>query len=278
MLLGTRRCFLTLASGSLVLGGMAAGLPAFARGGDDALPNTFFSPHGRPYRAPTGAPYPVADWFKAADRNGDGKLDRDEFVADAAAFFAFLDVGANGVLGPDDISFYEHRIAPEVLGQRVLVYADGSQRVWPAAPRLWLAQYIPDNGGPDNGPTGPMNGGPMGQDNRDGPDGPGGPGQPGLGGNPHEGEIVPNEALPGPRQGPNIDPTVGVGASPYSLIREPEPVTAADPDYVERGVVRKAQFLAHAHDNFAQLDRAKSGFLTLDSLPRSQVQLLLARG
>jgi hypothetical protein len=263
----TRRHFATLVSGSLAAAGLARSLPAFARD-EDALPNVFFSPHGRPYRAPAGAPYPVADWFRDADRNGDGKLDRDEFVADAAAFFAVLDLNGDGVLNGDDISFYEHRIAPEVLGMRVTVYAGGRTRARPDGARLWLAQY------------GPMDGGPFGPNGQgQGPVAPGGPGQMGQGGVPDQGNLVVQpDALPRAPTNPKSDSDVGRGVEPYSLIREPEPVTASDPDYIVRNVVRKASFLAHAHDNFAFLDQDHRGYLTLAGLPQSPVQKLLASG
>ena len=279
----TRRRFVTLVSGSLALGGLAAGLPALAR--DEAAPNVFISPHGRPYRAPARAPYPVVDWFKAADRNGDGKLDRDEFVADAAAFFAFLDQRGDGELDAQEVAYYEHRIAPEVLGMRVTVYADGRMRVTPGAagagpgqPRLWLAQYGQYGQNPErNGAPGPDEGGPWGQDGQ-GPNGPVGPGT-GYHGDPSEGGVVPQDALPHSPTAQDPNAAFGTGAAPYSLFRDPEPVTAADRDYVIDAKVRKAEFIARANENFAALDRARRGYLMLDDLPQTPVQrLLLARG
>jgi hypothetical protein len=271
----TRRRLIALASGFVAASGLvAAARPALARSGDgDSVPNVFVSPHGRPFRAPAGAPYPVVDWFRAADRNGDGKLDRDEFVADAAAFFAFLDMNGDGALDGADIDFYEHRIAPEVLGVQVTVYADGRMRAAPDGPRLWLAQF-----GQGSESPGPFQGGALGQDDQSqGPSAPGGPGQPTLGGDPHQGEIVPHDALPQqqPRQG---DSGLGEGAAPYGLFQDPEPVTAGDPDYVTSAVVRKARFLAHARANFDALDRAHAGYLTLAGLPQTPVQRLLRSG
>jgi hypothetical protein len=267
-MLTTRRRFATLVSSSLAATGLVTGLPAFARDEDALPPNVFFSPHGRPYRAPASAPYPVVDWFKDADRNGDGKIDRDEFIADAAALFAALDLNDDGALDGQDISFYEHRIAPEVLGARVTVYADGRMRARPGGARLWLAQY------------GPMDGGPFGPGGQgQGPAAAGGPGQMGQGGVPDQGSLVVQpDALPGAPTRPKPDSDIGAGVEPYSLIREPEPVTASDPDYVMRNVVRKANFLAHAHDNFSFLDQEHRGYLTLTSLPQSPVQKLLERG
>ena len=62
-------------------------------------------------------------------------------------------------------------------------------------------------------------------------------------GDPSEGNVLPPGAEPNSPTGPTQDPDAGAGAAPYSLIEEPEPVTAADPDYLFRGVVRKAKFL-----------------------------------
>jgi hypothetical protein len=263
----TRRGFASLVSGSLAAAGLASGLPAWARGGDDdGPPNVFFSPHGRPYRAVSGAPYPVVDWFKDADRNGDGKLDRAEFVADAAAFFDYLDMNKDGALDTSDVAFYEHNIAPEVLGMRVTVYADGTQRVRQgAAPRLWLAQY------------GPLEGGAMGQS---GPQPNGLPGNPGgysHGGDPNQGGVLPDDVQPHTPEQPKPDSEM-TGAAPYGLIPAPEPVTASDSDYLFDGRIRRARFLAHAEDNFAHLDATHSGYLTLASLPQTTIQRMLGSG
>ncbi len=96
-------------------------------------PNVFISPHGKPFRAKAAAPYPVVDWFREADKNGDGKLDRAEFIADAEAFFEVLDLNHDGRLVRVEVLVYEHNIAPEILGGRVDVgERDGA--------RLWLAQ------------------------------------------------------------------------------------------------------------------------------------------
>ncbi len=95
---------------------LATGVNAWADDDDSGLPNTFISPSGKPFRAPSGTPYPVATWFKSTDKNGDGRVDRDEFVAEADAFFTLLDFKKREVLGPLEIAFYEQRIAPEILG------------------------------------------------------------------------------------------------------------------------------------------------------------------
>src|SRR3569833_4463779 len=76
----------------------------------------FISPCGEPYRGRPGEPYPVALWFKQADLNHDGAVDRAEFRADHAGFFDALDADGNGVLEGAEIAFYEHRVVPDVLG------------------------------------------------------------------------------------------------------------------------------------------------------------------
>ena len=114
--------------------------------------NVFISPAGRPYRAKEDAPYPVVDWFKAADKNGDGKIDRKEFVADSESFFNIIDRNHDGALSPSEIAFYEQRIAPEILGYRVDVSSRG-RLAPPARAFLWRTQvHQPapiDPGGPE---------------------------------------------------------------------------------------------------------------------------------
>jgi len=88
---------------------------SLARADDEVSQNLFISPAGEPFLAPADAPYPIVDWFNKADKNHDGKLDADEFRADAEAFFRVLDRNQDGVLTSGEIYYYEHRIAPEIL-------------------------------------------------------------------------------------------------------------------------------------------------------------------
>jgi hypothetical protein len=192
-----------------------------------AIPNTFISPCGQPFRAPPNAPYPVVDWFKAADKNADGKLDHAEFVADAAAFFTVLDVNNDGVLSHHEVALYEQRIAPEIIGGRV-------RTSWNQA-RLWLAQL-----------------------DRPGPIDPGGD-------QPSDDED---------QKAPPLDESLQ-GAAPYGLLGEPEPVQAADLDL--SGVITRQNFLKLAGMHFQTLDTAGRGYLTLATLPKTQVQKLLEK-
>ncbi len=97
------------------------GGPAFGGGGDDrrghGTPNLFISPAGQPFRARQGQPYPVAQWFQAADADHDGRLTRAEFRADAVAFFQMLDANHDGVIDGFEIQHYEQDVAPEINPQ-----------------------------------------------------------------------------------------------------------------------------------------------------------------
>ena len=76
----------------------------------------FIAPSGEPFRVSGDAPYPVAQWFSGADKNGDGKLDLAEFTADFLRFFDELDVDHDGWIDSAERFRYENQIAPETLG------------------------------------------------------------------------------------------------------------------------------------------------------------------
>jgi hypothetical protein len=219
--------------------------------GGETPPNVFYSPCGRPFRAKPGAPYPVADWFKQADADADGKIEHAEFVADAMAFFKLLDRNGDGVISPQEVAFYEQRIAPEVLGMRVV----GTRyRMIEDKPRLWLVQGIPGGYGPGS----------------DGTFRPGGATGPNT-------SVDPGTVDKGPNESERSRPydASGKGASPYGFFDEPEPVTAADLDF--RGLITKANFAKLADAHFTTLDRAGAGYLTLATLPKTPVQRRLER-
>lgn len=109
--------------------------------GPTSGPRLFISPAGEPFRAPPGAPYPVKAWFDGADANHDAALSRDEFVADALRFFAVVDSDKNGVIDGFEVSTYETRIAPEIVG----LPAPGSMRRGPMG-------QGPGEGGGDDAP------------------------------------------------------------------------------------------------------------------------------
>ena len=240
----SRRLFLSTLAAATVGSGLAGAGAAQAQIDDDiASVNVFISPCGQPFRAPKGAPYPVADWFKATDKNGDGKIDHAEFLADAAAFFTLLDRNHDGVLDSYDVAIYERRIAPEILGFTVAVGAlpAGGLRL-PGHPgaQLWRAQMMGSGAGA-------------------------GPGQMGM-----DHDSTPTNIKPLP-----LDESKK-GASPFSFFEEPEPVATADMNFNGRIILKNFLRLADMH--FTTLDRDGAGYLTLAKLPKTQVQRLLERG
>jgi hypothetical protein len=202
-------------------------------------PNVFFSPSGQPFRAKPGAPYPVVDWFKQADKNGDGKIDHAEFLADATAFFKILDINQDGIIGSREVLYYEYKVAPEIVGMLAPAASLDLRR---GGARLWLAQ---------------MGGGGMGGAMGSGQIDPGG-------------DSAPSE----PRQPKDIDESKN-GASPFSFFDQPEPVTAADLDF--NGRITLKNFLRIADARFDRLDRKQQGYLTLADLPKTPVQQALER-
>ncbi len=201
--------------------------------------NVFIAPTGKVFRAKEGAPYPVVDWFKAADADHDGKLDKAEFLADAAAFFKVIDRNGDGVITPSEAAFYEQRIAPEILGYRVDVGTAGPARPL-GRPLLWRVQSAA-------APQRPSSIDPAGEHN-------------------------PDFAPHGPQK---LDES-GAGASQFGFFDEPEPVMAADLGF--RGIVVKADYLKLAAIHFSTLDVQGRNYLTLDSLPMTPMQKRLAKG
>lgn len=194
----------------------------------------FISPCGRPYRPTEAAPDPIAAWFTGADANKDGKLDKAEFRADADLFFRVLDRDHDGVVAGEEVSFYEQRIAPEILG--------GGPQASDARGLLIRAQMTQMPGG--------MGGGGM----------PGGGGGPPGGGPPGGGSGGPPGGAPRGMGGPSMD-----GAAPYTFLREPQPVAASDGNFDRR--ITAAEFSAAADRRFKLLDKDGDGFLTLETLP-----------
>lgn len=79
-------------------------------------PQIFISPAGEPFRVYGDVPYPVANWFTAADKNADGKLDLAEFTADFLRFFDQLDQNHDGAIDGIEKARYENEVAPETTG------------------------------------------------------------------------------------------------------------------------------------------------------------------
>lgn len=65
------------------------------------------------------------------------------------------------------------------------------------------------------------------------------------------------------------------GAPAYSLLNVSEPVASADADF--DGKITLQEFLQAADRRFDQLDKARSGYLTLDALPKTPEQTTVER-
>jgi hypothetical protein len=71
-------------------------------------------------------------------------------------------------------------------------------------------------------------------------------------------------------QTPDAAQSEMVGAAPYGLLAEPEPVTAADTDF--NGRITLAEFLAAADRRFEILDVKQTGKIAFEDLPKTAVQ------
>jgi Ca2+-binding EF-hand superfamily protein len=202
-----------------------------------ARPALFVSPAGEPFRAGPGEPYPVAVWFRRADANGDGKLTRDEFVADAARFFQVLDVNHDGVIDGLELKAYETEVVPEI----------SAERGGPGAGSDGGSTFRQQPGGGGGG-----GGGGSGRRRRGG--GGGGMGQ----------------GAQQPGGGPGVGTPQAEGAAPYGLLAEREPVASADLDLTSRITLKN--FEAKAAQRFTTLDVDGKGYLLLQELPKTQAQ------
>lgn len=189
----------------------------------------FISPMGEPFR---GAD-PERAWFDAADTDHDGRLTAAEFNADALRWFAVIDRGHDGEIDPDDIDYYENTLVPEIR-----TGSGGARGGAGGAPGR-------GGGGGRHGGGGRMGGGGMG-----GSQGGGGPGGFSFGNGGSAAKA----------------PAVRQGASRYSYLDIPEPLTAMDRN-LNRGIDRDEMTFA-ALERFHDLDRNGDGALTRGELPR----------
>ena len=203
-----------------------------------ARERVFLSPMGEPFRAAADAGDPERAWFDGADANRDGQITLAEFQADAARFFATLDVGHDGEIDPADIERYETVLAPEV---RSGSGGGGGARSG-------------GGGGQGGGGRSHGGGGGMGRGGGGGGMG-GGGGRRGGGGGSSEGSSSAPQATEPVRQ----------GAGRYAYLDIPEPVVAADAN-MNRGIDPN-EFAIAAAARFKLLDRDGDGVLTWAELP-----------
>ncbi len=198
----------------------------------------FLSPMGEPFRAAADAGDPERAWFDGADTDRNGQLTPAEFQADAARFFATLDVGRDGEIDPADIERYETIVAPEVRS--------GSGGMGGAR----------GGGNRAGGGGGRSHGGGMGRGG-----GGGGGGMGGSGGGRRGG----SGGSDGGSSAPQATEPVRQGAGRYSYLDIPEPVVAADAN-MNRGIDAN-EFAAAAASRFKLLDQNGDGMLSWVELP-----------
>lgn len=77
-------------------------------------PRVFVSPSGEPFHDGASAEGGFEVWFARVDANHDGRIDREEFRADAMLYFKVLDTNGDGVIDGFEIAAYEKSVAPEL--------------------------------------------------------------------------------------------------------------------------------------------------------------------
>ena len=186
----------------------------------------FVSPSGQAFRGEDGLRQPVAQ----ADTDHDGSVDLAEFRADALRAFKALDTNGDGVIDGIELQHYEHDVVPEVASDTF-----------------------------DTGPTAGRSPGGRGSGGGGRRGGRGGGG--GMGGTRGDTGFGPDLSQPTETRVPGAGL---MGAARYSLLNEPEPISAADADL--DGKVTQAEWMAITDRRFAKLDHMKTGKLTRDSL------------
>ena len=76
----------------------------------------FISPMGEPFRATEPGQHGIDLWFAGADADHDGKMSRDEYMADATRFFSRLDANQDDSATSAESTALLERYAPEALG------------------------------------------------------------------------------------------------------------------------------------------------------------------
>lgn len=147
----------TLKTKTLLCVSLAACLIAVGAGARaDEAQTLFISPCGEPFFGPMSQPYPVVAWFKQVDANADGKIDRDEFRADAEHFFKKLDRDGDGVLNSEEIYIYENVMVPEILNRDHASIQSGLIRASLQGESGAKLQKVQDSGDGSDTPQKPM--------------------------------------------------------------------------------------------------------------------------
>lgn len=105
---------LSLVQAAPAVAGQPVGAEAAAAPRGPHSGRLFISPMGEPFRPQNRNDDGLADWFRQADLNHDGRLTLEEMQRDAGRFFALLDLNHDGEIDPDELQHYEDFIAPEI--------------------------------------------------------------------------------------------------------------------------------------------------------------------
>lgn len=227
--------------------------PGMAPPGGGQRMTMFISPMGEPFHAAPNEDQPQEMWFKKADADSDGAITVAEMRADAQRFFESLDRNRDGEIDPDEMTYYENVVAPEI---RVMGGGMGGQGGSQSG-------RGPGGGGPGGG--GGMGGG-MGGPGGGGMGGGGGPGGGGGMGGPGGGSDAQRGGSGGGRRGARNVNAGSQGAARYGYLNLPQPVAAADRNF-NRGI-DPMEFQAAADARFLQLDTDHDGRLTRGELPQ----------
>jgi len=147
----------TLKTMTLLCASLAACLIAVgAAAKDDETQTLFISPCGQPFLGLGSEPYPIVAWFKQVDANGDGKIDRDEFRADAEQFFKTLDRNGDGVISSEEVYIYENLMVPEILNRDHAAIGSGIIRASLQGESGAKLQKVQDSGDGSDTPPKPM--------------------------------------------------------------------------------------------------------------------------
>ena len=84
-------------------------------GSPPAMARLFISPMGEPFRRSADGKAPINVWFSQADKNGDKRLSKAEFLADADAFFDKLDADKDGKVVSPEVTAMQAKLAPEEI-------------------------------------------------------------------------------------------------------------------------------------------------------------------
>ncbi len=98
-----------------------------------AKSSVYLSLMGELFRTNAAGEDPFDQWFKLADRDGDGGISRLELQQDAQAFFAALDANGDKVIDADEMAVYERDAPARTRAAGGEIGASSSRRPTPTS-------------------------------------------------------------------------------------------------------------------------------------------------